>query len=142
MKRCMILFSVFLLISVTVFATGPKTYQVTGPVKVPSQDVFMLRDSPLGIVKFEHKLHQKRAADKCETCHHPSKPEKPAKAAQQSCFNCHTKPPQPGMKTARQGAFHNPTAQAGTCVDCHKMQNAQGKKAPTKCMECHKKKNT
>jgi len=112
------------------------------PKKVPTQDVFMLRDSPLGAVKFEHKLHQERVANKCETCHHASRPEKPAKAAQQSCFDCHTKPPQPGMKTGRQGAFHNPTAQSGTCIDCHKMQNAQGKRAPTKCMECHKKENT
>jgi predicted small lipoprotein YifL len=112
------------------------------PKKVPTQDVFMLRDSPLGVVRFEHKLHQERAADKCETCHHASRPEKPAKAAQQSCFGCHTKPPQPGMKTGRQGAFHSLTAQSGTCIDCHKMQNAQGKKAPTKCMECHKKENT
>ncbi|MBZ5537726.1 MAG: cytochrome c3 family protein [Acidobacteriia bacterium] len=112
------------------------------PKKVPTRDVFILRDSPLGVVKFEHKLHQERAANKCETCHHTSRPEKPAKAAQQSCFDCHTKPPQPGMKTGRLGAFHIPTAQAGTCIDCHKTQNAQGKKAPTKCMECHKKENT
>jgi hypothetical protein len=34
------------------------------------------------------------------------------------------------------------TAQAGMCIDCHRTQNAQGKKAPTKCMECHKKENT
>jgi hypothetical protein len=109
--------------------------------KMPTRDVFMLRDSPLGVVKFEHKLHQERTANKCETCHHTSRPEKPAKAAQQSCFDCHTNPPQPGMKTGRQGAFHNPTAQTGTCIDCHRTQNAQGKKAPTKCMECHKKEN-
>lgn len=32
MKRCVNLFSVFLLISMTAFAAGPKTYQVTGPV--------------------------------------------------------------------------------------------------------------
>ncbi|MDD5542456.1 MAG: cytochrome c3 family protein [Acidobacteriia bacterium] len=112
------------------------------PKKLPTQDVFMLRDSPLGVVRFEHKLHQERAAQKCETCHHASRAEKPAKAAQQNCFDCHTKPPQPGMKTGRQAAFHNPTAQAGTCIECHRMQNAQGKKAPTKCMECHKKENT
>ena len=111
------------------------------PKKVPTKDVFMLRDSPLGVVRFEHKLHQERTANRCETCHHASRPEKPAKAVQQSCFDCHTKPPQPGMKTGRQGAFHSPTAQSGTCIDCHKMQNAQGKKAPTKCMECHKKGN-
>ena len=120
----------------------PEKMESAEPKKVPTQDVFMLRDSPLGVVKFEHKLHQERAANKCETCHHASRPEKPAKAAQQSCFDCHTKPPQSGMKTGRQGAFHSPTAQAGTCIDCHKIQNAQGKKAPTKCMECHKKENT
>jgi len=119
----------------------PEKAEPAEPKKVPTQDVFMLRDSPLGVVRFEHKLHQERAADKCETCHHASRPEKPAKAAQQSCFDCHTKPPQPGMKTGRQGAFHSPTAQSGTCIDCHKMQNAQGKKVPTKCMECHKKGN-
>jgi hypothetical protein len=27
------------------------------------QDVFILRDSPLGVVKFEHRLHQERAAN-------------------------------------------------------------------------------
>jgi Class III cytochrome C family len=120
----------------------PENKESAEPKKMPTLDVFILRDSPLGVVKFEHKLHQERAANKCETCHHTSRPEKPAKAAQQSCFDCHTKPSQPGMRTGRQGAFHNPTAQAGTCIDCHKTQNAQGKKAPTKCIECHKKENT
>ncbi|MGB7623898.1 MAG: cytochrome c3 family protein [Terriglobia bacterium] len=120
----------------------PENTESAEPKKMPTRDVFILRDSPLGVVKFGHKLHQERAANKCETCHHTSKPEKSAKAAQQSCFDCHTKPPQPGMKTGRQGAFHTPTAQAGTCIDCHRAQNAQGKKAPTKCMECHTKENT
>jgi len=106
------------------------------------QDVFILRDSPLGVVKFEHRLHQERAANKCEICHHVSREEKPTKSAQQSCFDCHTKPPQPGMKTGRQAAFHNPMAQAGTCIDCHTRQNALGKKAPTRCMDCHKRENT
>jgi len=119
----------------------PEKTESAAPKKVAPNDVYVLRGSPLGVVKFEHKLHQERAANKCETCHHASRPEKPAKATQQSCFDCHTKPPQPGMKTGRQGAFHSPTAQTGTCIDCHKMQNAQGKKAPMKCMECHKKQN-
>lgn len=119
----------------------PENTESSEPKKIPSQDVFMLRDSLLGVIKFEHKLHQERAANKCDMCHHASRPEKSARAAQQSCFDCHTKPPQPGMTTGRQGAFHNPTAQAGSCIDCHRTQNAQGKKAPTKCMECHKKEN-
>jgi Zn finger protein HypA/HybF involved in hydrogenase expression len=105
------------------------------------KDTVILKGSPMGGVKFEHKLHQARAGGKCETCHHPSKPEKPAKAAQQACTDCHTKPPQPGMKTGIPAVFHNPTAQAGTCIDCHKLQNASGKKAPVKCMDCHKKEN-
>ena len=119
----------------------PEKVESAAPKNVTPNDVYVLKGSPLGVVRFEHKLHQERTAKKCETCHHASRPEKPAKAAQQSCFDCHTKPPQSGMKTARQGAFHNPTAQSGTCIDCHKMQNAQGKKSPTKCMECHKKEN-
>ena len=32
MKRCVCLFSMFLLISMVVFAAGTKTYQVTGPI--------------------------------------------------------------------------------------------------------------
>jgi hypothetical protein len=32
MKRSLMLFSLFLLMSLMVFAAGPKTYQVTGPV--------------------------------------------------------------------------------------------------------------
>jgi hypothetical protein len=95
----------------------------------------------LGGVRFEHKLHVARAGNNCATCHHPSKPEKPAGAPQQACSNCHTKVATPPMKTIYQGAFHNPTAQSGTCIDCHKAQNAQGKKAPLNCMECHKQEN-
>ena len=45
------------------------------------------------------------------------------------------------MKTKLQAAFHNPTAQAGLCIDCHKAENAKGKKAPVKCADCHKKEN-
>ncbi len=115
------------------------TTNVAGQVQ--PKDTVILKGSPLGGVKFEHKLHTARVADKCETCHHASKPEKAAKAPQQACTDCHTKPPQPGMKTGLQAAFHNPLAQAGTCIDCHKKEAAAGKKAPVKCMDCHKKEN-
>ncbi len=107
----------------------------------PTRDTFILKGSPMGAVKFEHKLHVARAANKCETCHHASKPEKPLKAPQEACMDCHTKPPQPGMKTGLPAAFHNPMAQAGTCIDCHKQQLAAGKKPPLKCTDCHKKEN-
>ncbi len=98
--------------------------------------------APPGGVKFNHKLHStERTGSKCETCHHASKPEKPLKAAQEACSDCHTKTATPPMKTKLQAAFHNPTATAGTCINCHKAENAKGKKAPVKCMECHKKDN-
>ena len=96
----------------------------------------------MGGVRFEHKLHIARAGNNCATCHHPSRPEKPASAPQQACSNCHTSVAAPPMKTKRQAAFHNPTAQSGTCIDCHKAESAKGKKPPLKCMDCHKKENT
>jgi hypothetical protein len=107
------------------------------------KDTYILKGNPLGGVKFEHKLHTERAAEKCETCHHPSKPEKALTNPQQACTECHTKTVAAPMKTNTVGAFHkNATAQAGTCIDCHKAENAKGKKAPVKCMDCHKKENT
>jgi nitrate/TMAO reductase-like tetraheme cytochrome c subunit len=45
------------------------------------------------------------------------------------------------MKTVTQAAFHNPAAKSGTCIDCHLKMNAEGKKAPTTCMQCHSKAN-
>ncbi len=110
-------------------------------VKKQPPTTVILKAKPLGGVKFEHKLHVARADNKCETCHHPSKPEKPATAPQQACSDCHTQPAAPPMKTSLQGAFHNPTATAGTCINCHKVENAKGKKAPVRCMDCHKKTN-
>ncbi len=107
----------------------------------PTKDTFILKGNPMGGVKFEHKVHVARAGNKCETCHHPSKPEKPLKSPQEACMDCHTKPPQPGMKTGLPAAFHNPMAQAGTCIDCHRQQLAAGKKPPLKCTDCHKKEN-
>ncbi len=90
--------------------------------------------APNGDVTFNHKAHV-TAAKKCDTCHHASKPEKPATAPQQNCADCHTKTATPPMKTKLQAAFHNPTATAGTCIDCHKT----GGKGPQKCADCHKK---
>jgi class III cytochrome C family protein len=110
------------------------------PKKVMAKELLVLRGPPLGVVRLEHKLHADRAGN-CNTCHHASRPEKPATAPQQACSDCHTKMAVSPMKTKYQAAFHNPTAQTGTCVDCHKAQNAKGKKAPVKCTECHKKEN-
>src|SRR4051812_42463615 len=62
-------------------------------------------------------------------------------APQQNCTDCHTKVATAPMKTKTQAAFHNPTATAGICIDCHKTSAAAGKKAPAKCADCHKKEN-
>ena len=107
----------------------------------PVDDVVILKGAPIGGVRLEHKLHAERAGNDCTVCHHPSKPQKPAKELNQACSDCHTKAAAAPMKTRYQAAFHNPTAQSGTCVDCHKAENAKGKKAPLKCQECHKKTN-
>lgn len=116
----------FVLMAATLaFAQAPK----------PPQTVTL--PAPPGAVKFEHAEHMKRG--KCTDCHHASKPEKPMKGQFENCSDCHTKTATPPMKTKLQAAFHNPTATAGTCIDCHKKADAAGKKAPTKCGECHKK---
>ncbi len=119
--------------------TAKKKAATTTAAKVP-KDIIIL-PAPNGGVKFMHTAHSKDRKIKCETCHHPSKTEKPATAAQQACRDCHTRVAKAPMKTKLQAAFHNPTATAGICIDCHKAENAKGRKAPTKCTECHKKEN-
>lgn len=116
--------------------------QVSGQAKAKEPDTVILKGSPMGGVKFDHKTHSaKNAGGKCETCHHASKPEMPAKTANQKCTDCHTKAVKAPMKTNTQGAFHAPMAKGGTCITCHLTQNKAGKKAPTKCTECHNKAN-
>jgi hypothetical protein len=117
---------------------APAQPQPPKPTAKP-KDVVVLTGSPMGTVRLAHSVHAQRAGNNCATCHHASKPEKPASAPQQACSDCHTKVATPPMKTKRQAAFHNPTAQSGTCIDCHKTENAKGKKAPVKCVDCHKK---
>ena len=124
-----------------VLQASPVQNAAAGTTKALPKDVVILRGSPLGAVKFEHKLHSEARSIKCETCHHASKPEKPATAPQQACSDCHTKVAISPMKTKLQAAFHNPTATAGTCIDCHKAVTAKGKVPPVKCSGCHKKEN-
>jgi hypothetical protein len=119
--------------------------QTAPPQKAPekakpvAKDVVVLTGSALGAVRLQHKLHAEREGNTCTSCHHPSKPERPLKTPQQVCSDCHTKVAAAPMKTRYQAAFHDAKAQAGTCIDCHKTENAKGKKAPLKCAECHKK---
>lgn len=115
------------------------TFAAQAQEKAPG--VVILKGSPMGGVKFDHPAHAKLADNKCETCHHASKPEKPMKAKHQACQDCHTKAVTAPMKTAARAAFHDATAKSGTCINCHATQAKAGKKAPTKCNECHKKEN-
>ena len=104
-------------------------------------DSVVLKGAPMGGVKLMHTAHTKDRNVKCTQCHHPSKAEKPMKGENQKCSDCHTKAAAAPMKTTIQAAFHDKMAKTGTCIDCHVKENAAGKKAPTKCNECHKKEN-
>lgn len=102
----------------------------TGPIT--------LKGPIMGAVSFPHSTHT-HVAGKCEVCHHTSKPEKPLKSAQQPCTDCHTKPATPPVTVGLPMAFHNSAATAGLCITCHKTENAEGRAAPVKCADCHKK---
>lgn len=82
-------------------------------------------------VVFPHKAHAETQKIECKTCHH--KDADPTKAAT-SCYNCH--------KAAADAATKAPDAKTAfhtRCQGCHKEKQATNPKAPTKCMECHKK---
>ncbi len=130
---------IFVLVLAVVAATCVSAF-AQGAAKAP-KDTIILKGNPMGGVKFLHSAHTKDRAIKCDTCHHPSKTEKPATAAQQACSDCHAKTAAAPMKTNYKGAFHDAMAKKGICIDCHTAENAKGKKAPTKCTECHKKEN-
>jgi hypothetical protein len=100
----------------------------------------VVKGAPMGAVQFDHTSHLK-VAGKCEVCHHASKPQKPLKAPQEACTDCHTNAATPPVTIKLQAAFHNPTATSGLCIDCHKTEDANGKAAPLKCADCHKKNN-
>ncbi len=103
--------------------------------------VVVIKGNPMGGVKFDHAAHAKAAADKCDTCHHPSRPEMPLKYENQKCQDCHTRTVKLPMKTTSKLAFHDAPAKKGTCIDCHMKEQGSGKKLPLKCAECHKKEN-
>jgi hypothetical protein len=129
-------------LAVILISLGAVSRSAGAPKQAETPDEILLKGAPLGGVKFTHKLHAEgHAAKKCETCHHASKPAKPNTEPQQACRDCHTKPTQAGMKVGLQAAFHAPTGKTGTCIDCHVKESAAGKKAPTKCVDCHKKTN-
>ena len=136
MKKAYTILAVIMVAAVMIAVSVPAFAQAKTP-----QDTIILKGSPMGGVKFMHTAHTKDRAIKCDTCHHPSKTEKPAKVATQSCADCHDKAATAPMKTTYKLAFHDAMAKKGICADCHTAENAKGKKAPTKCTECHQKAN-
>jgi sRNA-binding protein len=132
MKKILVVLSV---IAIAAFMTGVASAQEKAP------GVVILKGNPMGGVKFDHAVHSKMTGVTCDACHHASKPEHAAKSAHEACQTCHTKAATPPMKTGTMLAFHKAMAKGGTCIDCHMKQDAAGKKAPTKCPECHKKEN-
>ena len=92
----------------------------------------------MGAVMFPHSVHT-QVAGKCEVCHHASKPEKPLRAPQEACNDRDTEAQRAPVDTSLQAAFHNPSATSGLCISCHKTENTEGKTAPVKCADCHKK---
>ncbi|HYN15244.1 MAG TPA: cytochrome c3 family protein [Terriglobales bacterium] len=132
-----------LIIALVVMAFLLAGFSAVFAAEKKAPETVVLKGAPMGGVKFPHKAHAVDQKIKCDTCHHASKSEKPLTSAQQACTDCHTKTATPPMKTKLQAAFHNPTAQAGLCIDCHKAEIAKGKKAPApgKCADCHKKEN-
>ena len=137
MRKAHAILAVILGLAVLMAVSVPAFAQAKTP-----KDTMVLTGSPMGGVKFKHEEHSKNRGIKCDVCHHASKPEKAAKVATESCADCHAKTAAAPMKTTYKLAFHDAMAKKGTCIDCHTAENAKGKKAPTKCMECHQKANT
>jgi hypothetical protein len=110
---------------------------VTSRADEPKAPDTVVLKAAMGNVTFPHAAHSKIAGTKCTDCHHASKPGMAKKTDFQPCRDCHTKPATAPVKAALPQPFHNPTAQTGLCIDCHK--KAASDKAPTKCAGCHKK---
>jgi hypothetical protein len=121
---------VFLLSLTFTLVTSASAQQPTPPETVTLK-------AAMGNVTLPHAAHAKMAGTKCTDCHHASKPEMPKKTDFQACRDCHTKPATAPAKAALPQPFHNASAQAGLCIDCHK--KSANEKAPTKCAGCHKK---
>jgi predicted CXXCH cytochrome family protein len=82
-------------------------------------------------VDLNHKDHVEKYKNKCVDCHHEYKE---GDATVKKCSACHDPAVKKDKAPALKDAYHK------ACIDCHKKEVAAGKKAPTKCMECHPKK--
>ena len=95
----------------------------------PETIVLQFEGAKLAPVPFSHKVHVDKEKIDCAKCHHKDKnPREPAK-----CTTCHLLKEVKDNAALAKDAFHK------SCTTCHKEETAKGKKAPTKCNECHKK---
>ncbi len=119
---------------VMLFATGAFAVKSNqAPAKITIDDAAKKQPA----VTFDHAAHGKLT--KCETCHHTQKG-LDAKAAIEvaTCASCHTTPEKATTpKISEMSPTKNPYHIG--CVKCHKDGAKEHPKAPTKCVECHKK---
>ncbi|MBI2215296.1 MAG: cytochrome c3 family protein [Acidobacteria bacterium] len=86
-------------------------------------------------VTFDHAAHGKLT--KCETCHHTQKGLAGTSADEvKKCSSCHLTPEKAETpKISEMSMTKNPYHIS--CIKCHK--DSKNAKAPTKCVDCHKK---
>ena len=99
-------------------------YAADAPKKTLSLKIEGAKMAP---VSFSHETHEKAKID-CAKCHHKGDAKDP-----KACTTCHKVKEVKDKAPVAKDAFHK------LCQDCHKEVAAKGKKAPTKCNECHKK---
>jgi len=113
-------------------------------IEIPVEKVYGVK---MGKVTFPHAKHILDLQNSCSECHHAKKVEKDGemvpvpftvakieamKAEGKNPFQCRTCHGNLSAKAFKK-LFHS------NCFRCHKMAKAAGKKAPTKCKECHAK---
>ncbi len=113
-------------------------------INVPVEKVYKVK---MGKVTFPHAKHILDLQNACVTCHHEKKIEENGKKVPvpmslakvqelqkmgKNPFQCRTCHGDLNTKAFKK-LFHS------NCFACHKKSKAAGKKAPTKCRECHVK---
>uniref|UniRef100_A0A7C4JRL1 Cytochrome C3 subunit A n=1 Tax=Thermodesulfobacterium geofontis TaxID=1295609 RepID=A0A7C4JRL1_9BACT len=103
-------------------------------VTPPKEYFIIVEGAKMAGVHFTHEKHVTEYQVDCKECHH--KEEDPTKGVEK-CSACHGLT---GGTEKAPNAPKNMLAYHKNCIDCHQKVNAEeGKAAPTKCNECHKK---
>ena len=115
-----------LVISVGIFIFSAVALTADAPENIVIDEI----SSKFAGAPLSHKAHVEKYKNKCTDCHHTYKGEGEVK----KCSTCHD------PKTAKDNVPDLKNAYHDNCKGCHKKAVAEGKKAPTKCLECHPKK--